>query len=438
MKCRLSVGLILLSSAVHGSAAESALRAGAARVDITPPVGELPLPFKSIHDPVYVRALMLDNGATRAAIVVADVPAIEAGVYADITRRISATNNVPPAHIVLAASHTHNSMRVASDNAGNSVGGTDRFIASVVAASLEAVKQAAARLQPVRAGYAAGRSYLVSNRNQWLEEQHRLIEGIDRTGTQPVDPTLAVFRFETLSGEPVAYLLNYGIEPVVDIGQSGEISGDVPGEAARYIEARTGGRAVALFTIGPANSPSYRVQADPATGLRDADRTHRIMTAMGTILGEEAMAAAESVRRPATTLHIAGALKTLQCPGQVTTPRNLLGECSNAPGAKVPACNFRTVDGPPVTLSFGVLKLGDVALVQADANVVPAVGDRLRRASPLVNTVVALTNFGPFRYVVDDASYPLNTFEVTSTRARQGCGEQGFVDGVLRMMDELR
>jgi hypothetical protein len=150
------------------------------------------------------------------------------------------------------------------------------------------------------------------------------------------------------------------------------------------------------------------------------------------------MATAADVRNLSTTLRITGALKTLQCPGQITTPRNLLSECSNAPGAKVPACNFRTTEGPPVTLSFGLLKLGDVALVQADANVVPAIGDKLRRASPLANTIVALTNFGPFRYVVDDASYPLNTFEVTSTRTRQGCGEQGFIDGVLQMMDQLR
>jgi hypothetical protein len=439
MKGRLCAGLILLAGLAHGAAAaETVLRAGAARIDITPPVEELPAPFKVIHDRVYVRALLIDNGATRAAILVADVPAIEAGVYADISRRISSQSNVPLENIVLSASHTHNVMRVANDTAGNSVGGSDKFIASVVAAALEAVKKAAASLQPVRAGYAAGKSYLVSNRNEWLAEQHRFIEGIDRTGAQPIDPTLGVYKFETLSGEPVAYLLNYGIEPVVNIGQSSEISGDVPGEAARYIEARTGGKAVALFTIGPANSPSYRVQADPATGLRDAERTHRIMTAMGTLLGEEAMAAAADIRRPAAQMRIAGALKTLQCPGQITTPRNLLSECSNAPGAKVPACNFKTTAGPPVTLSFGLLKLGDVVLVQADANVVPAMGDRLRRASPLASTMLVLTNFGPLRYVVDDASYPLNTFEVTSTRAQQGCAEQGFIDGVLQMMDRLR
>ena len=436
---KIRAGLVALhwaALASAGLAAEAGLRAGAARVDITPPVAELPPPYKSVRDPLYVRALLLDNGATRAAFVVADVPMIQAGIHAELLRGISAQARVPIEHILLGATHTHNSIRVDRSASGGIIVASDAFTQRVIAATLEAVRQATANLQPARAGYAAGKSHLIANRNKWLAEQHRYIEGIDRSGTQPVDPTLGVYKFESLAGEPLAFLLNYGIEPVVNTGQKTEISGDVPGEAARYVEDHAGSRAVALFTIAPTGLPAYRV-SEPVVEARETDRAHRILSAMGTLLGEEALAAAGEVR-PVTQLRIAGALKTLQCPGQVTTPRNLLSECSDAPGAKVPACNYKTVDGPAVTLSYGLLRLGDVALVQADANVVPAIGDKLKRASPLANTLVALTNFGPLRYVVDDASYPLNTFDVTSTRARQGCAEQGFLDGVREMMDRLR
>ena len=70
-------------------AATGSLRAGAARVDITPLVEELAIPFKTVHDQVYARVLMLDNGSARAAIVMLDVAAIEAGVFADLSRRIA-------------------------------------------------------------------------------------------------------------------------------------------------------------------------------------------------------------------------------------------------------------------------------------------------------------------------------------------------------------
>jgi neutral ceramidase len=88
----------------------------------------------------------------------------------------------------------------------------------------------------------------------------------------------------------VALLLNYGIEPVVNEGVVGEISGDVPGAAARYVEEAAGGKAVALFTIAPAASPAYRVWAKPVIDPREVARAHGIMAAMGTLLGEEALA----------------------------------------------------------------------------------------------------------------------------------------------------
>lgn len=440
MKLRAGLLLVLAAAGVlHvAAAAESVLRAGAARVDITPPLAELPKPYKSIYDRIYVRVLLLDNGTARAAVIVADVPAIQAGIHADLIRKVAAQADIPPDHILLSASHTHNAIRVDSSSSGGIIVGSDAFTQRVLAATLEATRQAAVSLQPVRAGYAVGKSHLVANRNEWSAEQRRYIDGIDRSGTQLADPSLGVYKFETLSGELVALLLNYGIEPVVNEAQPGEISGDVPGAAARYVEQAAGGKAVALFTIAPAASPSYRVWAQPAPSARETARAHGILAAMGTLLGEEALATARDIKRTVTQMQIAGAHDVVTCPGKVTTPQNLARECSNAPGATLPACHFKDADGPQVALHYGLLKLGDIAIVHADANVVPLVGEKLKRALPQANSMVVLDNFGPFRFLVDDASYPLNTYEATATRARQGCGEQGLIDGVLQLNQQLQ
>jgi hypothetical protein len=439
MKFRIGLVLALFATVMQSAAGTpDVLRAGAARVDITPPLAELPAPYKTIYDPLYVRALVVDNGSARAAVIVADVPAIQAAIHADLIQKVAKQAGIPAANILFSASHTHNSVRVASSNSGGIIAGSDAFTRRVSTATVEAVRQAAARLQPVRAGYGIGKSHLVANRNEWSMEERRYVDGIDRSGTQFVDPSLGVFKFETLSGELVALLLNYGIEPVVNEAQPSEISGDVPGAAARYVEDSTGGKAVALFTIAPAGSPAYRVRARPVVEPRESVRAHRLLSAMGTLLGEEALATAREVKRTTTWMQIAGGQQTLQCPGKITTPQNLARECSNAPGATVPACHFKDADGPAVALNYGLLKLGDVVIVHADANVVPAVGDKLKRALPLANTMVVLDNFGPFRFLAEDASYPLNTYEATATRAKQGCGEPGLIDGVLQLMERLR
>jgi hypothetical protein len=429
--------LLLLTVFAHPVvAAENVLKAGAARVDITPPIEELPPPYKTIFNKIYLRVLVLDNGATRAVMVVADVPMIQAGNFAELSRRISRQAKVPLENILLGTTHTHNSVRVDGDGVHIILPGSQKFVDRVLQAAEQAVNQALANLQPARAGYALGKAHLIANRNEWFAAQGRYIDGIDRSGDGTVDPSLGVLKFENLSGEPIAFVLNYGIEPVVGIAARTEISGDVPGAASRYIEEELDDKAVALFTIAAAASPLYRVRPQPQ-GNADVDRAHRILAAMGTILGEEALAVAKDVK-VSSNVSIAGAKRTLQCPGKTTTPFNLRTQCAYTPDSKLPPCDFKDQDTEPVDLGIWLLKVGDVALVQTDANLSAELAQKLRRASPLSNTLLVALNFGPVHFVVDEAAYPLNTYEATASRFKRGCGEQGLLDNTLQMIEQLR
>jgi hypothetical protein len=382
-----------------------------------------------------VRALLLDNGGTRAVIVVSEVPTIQANIYNDLIQQISRELNVTPELILLGTTHTHNAIRVATQAGVSAIPSSEAFNKRVIEGTMEAVRQASRNLQPARSGYAAGEVALVANRNEWLKSQHRFIDGIDRTGTQPIDHRLGVFKFETMDGKPIAFLLNYAIEPVVYMAAVNEISGDVPGAASRYIEEQAGDDAVAIFTVGSPGSPLYRVWSDePRRGVKTAER---IMDAMGVMIGEEALARAADIVAT-STLKISGAQETLQCQGKMTTPRNLRDQCAYTEGSNLPACVFTDRDVDPVKLTMGLIRLGDVALVNVDGNVVPALADKLRQISPLANTMIVGANFGPFRFVVDDAAYALNTYEATDTRAKQGCAEQGFLDSTLKMIEQTR
>ena len=75
---RISMCLLFLLAATVRGAERGPLRAGAARVDITPAAGAAlqmsgyanrTQGFKGIHDHIYVRAIVLDDGATQAAVV---------------------------------------------------------------------------------------------------------------------------------------------------------------------------------------------------------------------------------------------------------------------------------------------------------------------------------------------------------------------------------
>jgi hypothetical protein len=73
-----------------------ALRAGAARVDITPPANpEYPASGKYAHERLYIRAIVLDNGVTRAALIGADQSGLADDVWANASRQIAEELSCP-------------------------------------------------------------------------------------------------------------------------------------------------------------------------------------------------------------------------------------------------------------------------------------------------------------------------------------------------------
>lgn len=406
------------------------MRAGAARVDITPAPDEMPAKYQRVIDHIYARALVLDNGTQRVVLVIVDSPTIGATVAGDLKGRIAVTAQVPAENILLGVTHTHNSIKLVTgaDNTRHStvnlpVSGV--FLDAALTGILAAVEQALAALRPARLGYAAGNAALIGNRNQWLPEQHRYIEGVDRTGKEPIDQRLGVLTVQSVAGEPIAFVLNYGIEPVVTMPLSDALSGDVPGATSRYLEDRFDGDVVALFTIGAAGKSRYR-GADPRA----------LVTALATILGEEALAVAAGTRLDDSQVTLRGFERAFECQGKTTVPFNSPEHVDNSADPTVAPPVFSDQDGPPVTVSMGLLRIGELAMVEVDANVSPAVWLKLAAASPFTKTILASLSYGPVHYVVSDADYPLNTYEATATMAKVGHAEQGFIDAALAMMKQ--
>jgi hypothetical protein len=431
---RLGRGLAVWFLAASVCLAGEKLQVGASRIDITPPPSDLPLPYNNVHDKIYVRTILLDDGGAKAAIVVVDVPMVEGGMYREIVAQVSRQAACPEANVVLAITHAHNSIRMDTSGVGKTIPFSLAFNAKVKEAIGQSIAEAKAKVQPARAGFGRGESYIAANRNEWSEKDQRYVTGVDRTGQEPFDPTLSVFKFENMAGEPIAFLVNYGIEPVVYNASRADISGDVPGAVSHYVEERYGGKAVVAFTVGAAGNPAYHAGAR-APGRVRPSTAHDILSAMGTLVGEEVMAVSDGIHNATDELSIVAALKTVTCAGKITTPLNLPNSCAYNADSKLPPCrDYRDQDAEPVELRVGILRIGDVAFVHADANVAPKLEMRLMKESPLTNTVFASLNFGPAWFVVDDASYPLNTYEATASRLKRGCGERGFINAALQML----
>jgi neutral ceramidase len=130
----------------------AALRVGAAKVDYTPTKPTPPL-NKYDHERVYVRAFVLGNGATRAALISLEGSQNE---WSSTSKLVAAELNCPLANIIMSSTHTHR---------GATAGGMPPANTPPSQAVLEAVRQAKPKLQPARVGFGKGMSYLNVNRD---------------------------------------------------------------------------------------------------------------------------------------------------------------------------------------------------------------------------------------------------------------------------------
>ena len=88
--------------------AQGTLRVGAARVDITPAADPAHPPSgKYAHEKLYARAIVLDNGTTRAALIGADQGMLSEQIWQAASKQIAAELNCPVENIVMSATHTH-------------------------------------------------------------------------------------------------------------------------------------------------------------------------------------------------------------------------------------------------------------------------------------------------------------------------------------------
>ena len=422
----------------------SPLRAGAAKVDVTPSQGELPKNSFGVLDHLYARAIVVESGVSTAALVTVDAGGVPTPIWETVTKQVESELKIPVANVLVTATHTH--------SAGGQRG--PDYAQKIV----EAVRLAKQRLAPARVGYGTGVSYINVNRQIVDPKTGRWWEGPNYDG--PSDKTVAVLKFETVAGEPIAVYYNYAVHAVI-AGQLDQVSGDIPGAASRYVEDSFDDRVVAVWSSGAAGdqNPIYFQQTYDLREIRIKDYAKRgtdisnamppggegldrknpsvarlmnqqrqMVSSMGQFLGEEVLHVMRGVERMDTTAAVHGGFTTVSCPGRERTNQGRAG------------FEGTYKDGPPVEIRLGLLRVGDVMIGGVNAEVFNPIAQRLKQESPYKATMMATLTNGSARsgYIPDDESFGKYTFEVLSSRLKPGCAESAIVNGILGLIDSSR
>jgi neutral ceramidase len=444
MRARNSLLFICLALALYAIAANAqptnsgTFRVGATRIDVTPSMQELPKPYLDVFEHIYARTIVVDNGKTRAVLATVDTATISGEFPEQLTQMIAKEAGIPAEQVHLATTHAHDSIRVSNSPGTTNIPHSPAFNAKVEAALIEGVRNSIRNLVPARIGFGRGKSYINTNRTQWSPDQGRYVTGADRSGLLPSDKTVYVIKFETLTGEPIAFFANYGIMPIVHglgnyAGGTPKLGGDVPGATSRYVEKALNDKPVVIMTMGGGDQhPIYRIAG---RGPAEEAASEVLTRTYGLMLGEEIMATVKDTRIAIEEGPIYGARKSATCPGKLTTPINSPSRCSDQPGSKLPPCGvYKDEDAPPATFNIGLLLLGNIAIGGISEDVGTTIIQRVQAISPYANTFVVSQFFGPARYLVSDDTYGLFTFDSTDSHVKKGCAEQSILRSFREML----
>lgn len=303
------------------------LLAGAAKCVITPPVGDWmdgnvrEEGSRGIHDDLYARALVLDDGAGNAwAAVALDV----CGFYrpfAEQVRTLAArATDLAPERILVCATHTH---------AGPALLGilgerSDECVHTMTARhAASAIQMAAAARRPARLAWGAGVATTpVNNRRLRTRDgaTHMNWEGLDPAQVVevlgPTDPRVTVLRVDDLEGQAIASLIHYALHPAILAGDNWLLSADWPGYALRLVERERGG--VGVFVngaTGNVNHIDYR-RPQQRRGFHEAHR-------LGTIVGATALIALLEAEDTAEQVALGCLSEQVDIPGRRFTPEQV-------------------------------------------------------------------------------------------------------------------
>ena len=231
---------------------ESNLRAGVAKVDITPPP-ETPVvghvrPTNGVRDPIRAGVLLLANEQTRAAIVTLDLIGAPGEMVAALRDVIAQQAEVPRENILVAASHNHSGPGWSRETPWSR-----EMVAKIGAATAEAVKE----MRPVSIGYGEDRIDFNINRRKVING--RAVVRLNPDG--PCDHRVKVLRFDDgRSLGPMSVLMHAVCHPCVFTWGDKltpphpngfpKISADFPGEAQTFVETVYGSKTRAMFLQG--------------------------------------------------------------------------------------------------------------------------------------------------------------------------------------------
>ena len=190
-----------------------------------------------VHDDLFARTLVLDQGGERIAIVTADLVVVHMDYNDQIVAAISKATGIPADRVVINTNHTHSAplpRLVAPDQTRPESWQDTPYSAWLLEQIVESAKDAVAVLRPAKLRAGRETTQLGMNR-RYMSRTHVTMTPNPHGAIVPWVDTLGVY---TEEGKRIALMFSYAAHPVIIHGTSRLLSADFPGMAIQKLQKR--------------------------------------------------------------------------------------------------------------------------------------------------------------------------------------------------------
>ncbi|MCL5279417.1 MAG: neutral/alkaline non-lysosomal ceramidase N-terminal domain-containing protein [Planctomycetes bacterium] len=429
--CVLSFSVVLLFASPSPAGNAAGLKAGAARIDITP---EKPVNMSGyaarkglstgVHDPLSARAVAFEVNGKRLVLISTDIIGFYEEVGGVMRQAIQDECKLQPSELFLCGIHTH-SAPTPTLNRERAHANNVEYTEALKPKLVEVARKALANMEPVKLGLGVGSCPVGGNRRELRvanNGESSIVLGRNPYGT--TDKEVLVMKVAKADGAPLAVMFDYATHGTALGTGNLTISGDVPGLAEQFVEKILGGDVVAPIFVGASGNidPWFRVL--PKINEEPGWVPEPVL--LGTFLGEEVVSVYRAIRqtnsadptRSGAAGKIATNFVTLQLP------------------ARPPEAGSTEKKQDSVPLNVTVARLGDVAFVGLGAEVFTEIGVAIKAGSPCPHTFVITHCNGSAGYLPIKEAYVQDGYEVKSSRFGPQAAEI-VVREAIRLLQDL-
>jgi hypothetical protein len=258
--------------------------------------------------------------------------------------------------------------------------------------------------------------------------------------TGPSDKTVAVLRFDTLQGQPIALLFTYGVQPSVmdgaQISAGGRlVSSDMTGVACRFLEKEYDDSITALFCLGAAADQAPALKARYSyvdrAGRYCVEDIHEqgfiIAELLGKRLGLVGLRIAETIKCQAKDVAIYNEQHRIKFPGQLLPDTQLIR----------PQTQYAFTQTEEREEPVEIVRMGEVALIGVRPELSCLTAVNLKQHSPFHHTLLLTMINGASKYMPESEAYERITYEAMNSPFAQGSAER-LSEKVLAILRRLK